>query len=278
MSEPRELKVDGVGWSAKSRTIIDDISFACAPGSVTGIIGPNGSGKTTLLSVVAGLRRPTTGAVWVGEADVHALKGRERARRIALVEQEASTSLDLTVRDVVALGRIPHGSRWRTSGDVDDSDGLLARAMEFAQVDDLADRAWQTLSGGERQRSHLARAIAQEPGVLLLDEPTNHLDLQHQIDFLGRVRELGLTTVAALHDLELTGAFCDQVVVLAGGRLVAAGPVGEVLTDAMIAEVYAVDAVVGPHPVHPRPHVRWNGVLDRSYPVESGGRPQFYKM
>ncbi len=262
MSEPVELKVDGIAWSAKSRVIIDDISFACTPGSVTGIIGPNGSGKSTLLSVVAGLRRPTRGAVWAGGADVHALAGRERARRIALVEQEASTSLDLTVRDVVALGRIPHGSRWRTSGDVDDRDGLLARAMDFAKVGHLADRDWQTLSGGERQRAQLARAIAQEPGILLLDEPTNHLDLQHQIDFLGHVRELGLTTVAALHDLELTGAFCDQVVVLSQGRLIAAGPVSEVLTAAMIAEVYGVDAVVEPHPVRSRPHVRWNGVLE----------------
>ena len=266
MSTAREssrLRADRIAWAVGGRRIIDEVSLECEPGTVTGVIGPNGSGKTTLLRVLAGLRRPTAGRVQVGGADLHAMRARERARRIALVEQEASTSLELRVRDVIGLGRTPHGSRWWT-GPAPGDEEIVATAMRVADVEHLADRPWQTLSGGERQRTHLARAIAQQPGILLLDEPTNHLDLQHQIDFLGRVRELGLTTIAALHDLELAAAFCDRLVVLKDGGLVISGPVADVLTADLLAQVYAVDAVVGPHPVRPRPHLCWNGVVDEA--------------
>lgn len=254
------LRADRVCWAVSGRRILDEVSLECGPGTVTGVIGPNGSGKTTLLRVLAGLRRPTSGSVEIEGDDLHRLNARERARRVALVEQGATTDLELRVRDVIGLGRTPHGSRWRTGMDARD-EVVVATAMNAADVAHLADRPWQSLSGGERQRTHLARALAQQPRILLLDEPTNHLDLQHQLDFLGRVRRLALTTVAALHDLELAAAFCDRLVVIQDGRLVASGPVAEVLTTPMIAGVYGVDAAVGAHPLQPRPHVRWNGVI-----------------
>ncbi|WP_067431587.1 ABC transporter ATP-binding protein, partial [Nocardioides jensenii] len=226
-----KLEARSVAWRANGRTIIDGIDLLCEPGTVTGLLGPNGSGKTTLLHVLGGLRRPSAGAVRVDEAGLHRIPARNRARAIALVEQGSSTHLDLTVRQVVELGRIPHRGRWQAS--YDDRE-VIDDAMRLADIDELADRHWPTLSGGERQRTQLARAMAQRPRALLLDEPTNHLDLGHQLDFLARVRELGLTTVAALHDLELAAAFCDRVAVLDRGRLVAAGPVAEVLTSELI--------------------------------------------
>lgn len=260
MSAP-DVVVDWVVVRLGGTTVLDGVSLACRPGRVTGLLGPNGSGKTTLLHTVAGLRRPAAGRVLLGGQDVHALRARERARLVALVEQVASTSLELPVRQVVDLGRVAH--RVRFGPPLSDPDGAdaVARAMATAQVEHLADRSWHALSGGERQRVHLARALAQEPAVLLLDEPTNHLDLGHQLDFLERVRGLGLTTVAALHDLELAAAYCDDLVVLDRGRLVAHGPVAEVLTPALVAEVYGVRVTVEPHPTQPRPHVRWDGVV-----------------
>ncbi|MFC5678786.1 ABC transporter ATP-binding protein [Aeromicrobium endophyticum] len=236
------VDVRGVGWDVDGRTIVDEVTATVRPGTFTGLIGPNGSGKTTLLHVVAGLLAPDRGSVRVDGDDVHAMGARDRATRVALLEQHASTTLDLTVRQVVELGRIPHRGRW--PGRSDEGAEQVDRALRLSRVDGLVDRRWQTLSGGERQRVQLARALAQEPQVLLLDEPTNHLDLSHQIDFLATVRDLEVTVVAALHDLDLAAAFCDDLVVLRQGRVVASGAVADVMTSGMIREVYDVSTSV----------------------------------
>jgi iron complex transport system ATP-binding protein len=255
------LELRGITWTPGDRPVLDGVDLTCGAGRVTGLLGPNGSGKTSLLHIAAGLREPDSGEVLLGGVDLHSLRPRERARRVALVEQQADTGLDLSVSEVVALGRTPHRplmSSWRRDPD---HDAAVTRGLRVARVEHLAARPWHELSGGERQRVHLARALAQEPGLLLLDEPTNHLDLGHQLDVLSRVRELGFTVVAALHDLELAAAYCDDVAVLLAGRLLAHGPVEEVLTQDLVEEAYAVDADIEPHPRHPRRHVRWNGVL-----------------
>lgn len=254
-----KIEAEAVSWQVNGKKIIEDINLSCPPGTFTGLLGPNGSGKTTLLHVMAALRKATHGRVLVDGRDLHRVSGAERAKAVALVEQDASTNLDITVHDVVALGRIPHRGRW--AGATDDTEAI-ERAMEIAKVAHLADRRWPTLSGGERQRTHLARAVAQQSAVLLLDEPTNHLDLGHQLDFLTRVRQLGLTTVAALHDLELALGFCDRLVVLDHGHVVAAGSTETVLTRELIADVYGVDATVEQHPLTGRPHLRWNGPIE----------------
>lgn len=250
------VQAHDIDWGVKELTILHQVSVDCPAGSVTGLIGPNGSGKTSLLHVVAGLRRPTRGRIEVGGEDVHAWSGRDRARRIALLEQHATTGLDLTVRQVVELGRIPHRGRW--PGRLDEGGAQIERALRVGRVHELADRRWRTLSGGERQRVQLARALAQEPEVLMLDEPTNHLDLRHQIDFLGTVRELGITTVAALHDLDLAAAYCDRLVVMDGGHVVAAGPVEHVLSADLVQDVYGVRVTVDRHAAADRLHVVWH--------------------
>ncbi len=250
------LTAERVSWRVGGRTILDDVSLDCAPGTVTGLLGPNGSGKTTLLHLMAGLRRSSSGACRLGDDDVHRMPARARARRIAVLEQHSSTGLPLTARQVIELGRIPHRGRWPAARD--EGADEVAEAMRRTAVAHLAERDWQTLSGGERQRVQLARALAQQPDVLMLDEPTNHLDLAHQLDLLATVRELGLTTVVALHDLDLAAAFCDRVVVLRDGRVAACGPPHEVLTAGLIAQVYGVEATVGPHEHSGRLHVVWH--------------------
>lgn len=250
------MRAEQIVWEVPGRRILDRVSVECRPGTVTGLLGPNGSGKTSLLHLLAGLRRPASGRVQLGGTDLHCLAPRDRARRIAVLEQHATTGLDLRVRQVIELGRIPHRGRW-PSGPGEGA-AALAHAVDLAEVGDLLERHWQTLSGGERQRVQLARALAQEPEFLILDEPTNHLDLGHQIDFLATVRRLGLTVIAALHDLDLAAAFCDQLVLLQGGRVVAAGTAAEVLTPAAIQDVYGVRTTVGPHPDSGRLHVVWH--------------------
>jgi iron complex transport system ATP-binding protein len=250
------ITVRDLTWGVRDHTILHHISAACPEGAVTGLLGPNGSGKTSLLHLMAGLRRPAAGTVRLGEDDVHRMAARARARRIAVLEQHSSTGLPLTAGQVVELGRIPHRGRWPARRD--EGADEIGEAMRLAEVTHLAERDWQTLSGGERQRVQLARALAQGPSVLMLDEPTNHLDLAHQIDLLATVRDLGLTVVAALHDLDLAAAFCDHVVVLRAGEVVASGPPSQVLTARLVDDVYGVEATVGTHPAFGRLHVVWH--------------------
>jgi iron complex transport system ATP-binding protein len=222
---------------------------------VTGLLGPNGAGKSTLLRVIAGIDRPTRGRVLLDGGAVHALRRRDAARRIALLEQNASLSGDLTVTEVVLLGRIPHRSGPFDIGDGTDDRAIAARALAAAAALPLADRSWHSLSGGERQRVQIARALTQQPSLLLLDEPTNHLDVSAQLSLLARVRGLGLTSIAALHDLNLAAAYCDHLIVLTEGRLVAAGTPEQVLRPELIKRVYGADCDVIAHPRHGHPLV-----------------------
>ncbi|MGN8246774.1 putative F420-0 ABC transporter ATP-binding protein [Cellulomonas soli] len=264
-----ELSIRQVGTRLGGRWVVDGVDATPPAGALTGLLGPNGAGKTTLLRLVAGLLTPEAGAVLVGgdgphatpgsssgtgtatttPVAVHTLPRRERARRIALLEQESSATVPLSVRDVVALGRIPYRTLWGADTDTD----AVERALVAAEADHLADRTWSTLSGGERQRVHIARALAQQPTLLLLDEPTNHLDVAAQLHLLAFVRDLGTTTVAALHDLNLAAAFCEHVLVLSAGRLAAAGHPRDVLTPALLHQVYGVEADVLTHPRTGRP-------------------------
>ena len=249
-----DLTLDGVGTRLGGRWVVDGIDATPPAGHLTGLLGPNGAGKTTLLRLVAGLLPPEKGAVLIHETPVHELSRRTRARQIALLEQESTSTVPLTVREVVSLGRIPYRSLWGTDPD----DGAVDRALVSAQADHLADRPWSSLSGGERQRVLIARALAQEPELLLLDEPTNHLDVSAQLSLLAFVRDLGTTTVAALHDLNLAAAFCEHVLVLADGHLAAAGHPREVLTPALLRAVYGVEADILEHPRTGRPVIAFH--------------------
>ncbi|MFI7025672.1 ABC transporter ATP-binding protein [Micromonospora sp. NPDC049900] len=243
------LEIHDVSWSVPAARLLDGVTCSAPRGTLVGLLGPNGSGKTTLLRVVAGLIAPGSGTVTVAGDDVAGLPRATAARRMALLAQYAETDLDLTALDVVLLGRTPHRrSRW---SDTDTDRAAAADALDRVDMTGYAHRRWQTLSGGERQRVQLARALAQEPQLLLLDEPTNHLDIGHQLQLLGLVRRSGVTTLAALHDLNLAAMFCDLVVVLRQGRVVASGPPAEVLTPALLADVYAVDADVALHDGRP---------------------------
>ncbi|GAA4878307.1 ABC transporter ATP-binding protein [Saccharopolyspora cebuensis] len=249
-----------LSWHAGGALIVDGISTEVEPGRTLGLLGPNGSGKSSLLRLLAGLRRPSAGSVLLDERELGGFGRRELARRVAVVEQESSTELDLSVRDVVALGRTPHRTGW--GGEHPDDAAAVRRALAATGLDGLAERRWHALSGGERQRTQIARALAQEPSELLLDEPTNHLDIAHQLELLALIRTLPLTTVVALHDLNLAAGYCDRLLVLAGGRAVAAGAPADVLTEDLVAEVYGVACEVVATP-EGAPHIRFRGPVGR---------------
>ena len=245
------VTVDGVSVDVGSTRILHDVSLEARPGEVLGLLGPNGSGKSTLLRAVSGIHRPATGSVTLDDLDVVSAGRAEVARRCAVLTQDHATDVELTVLDVVLLGRIPHR---RSSSAVLDLE-LATASLRRTDAEHLAGRAFPTLSGGERQRVLLARALCQEPTVLLLDEPTNHLDVSHQLALLELVGQLGTTCVVALHDLTLAGAYCDRVALLRDGRLEAVGAPAEVLTAERIEDVYGVDCDLLTHPRTGRPVV-----------------------
>ncbi|MEZ7124871.1 ABC transporter ATP-binding protein [Nonomuraea sp. AD125B] len=233
------LRAHDVRWTAQGRPIVDGITVAFTPGGLTGLLGPNGSGKSTFLRLLAGLLRPHGGTVLLDGHDLDRLPRRDVARRLAVVAQEVSTDAELTVLDVALLGRIPHRRRLAASTGEDDL-VHARRALRRCGVAELEHRRWSTLSGGERQRVNIARALAQEPTELLLDEPTNHLDIAHQLALLDLLAATPVTVVTALHDLNLAAQYCDQLLLLHQGRLVAAGPPAEVLTEETVERVYRV--------------------------------------
>nr|WP_156726307.1 ABC transporter ATP-binding protein [Streptomyces apocyni] len=264
---PRQLPTlaaDRVSRAIDGRLILDGVSLTPRPGSVTGLLGPNGSGKSTLLRLLSGVLAPVSGVVTLDGRPLPEWGRRAVARRVAVVEQHADTLVELTVLEVVRLGRIPYRRAWTPAAEADDR--AVRTALEHTGLTDRADQPWHTLSGGERQRVQIARALAQEPRELLLDEPTNHLDIQHQLDLLNLVTELPVTSIIALHDLNLAAMHCDQVVVLRKGRVVTAGTPAATLTESLIADVYGVRATVTRPGPDDRPHIRFLGTV-------AGARP-----
>jgi iron complex transport system ATP-binding protein len=242
-----EVSADAVSVTVDGVTILHPTSLRADAGRVVGVVGPNGSGKSTLLKVIYRAWKPGTGTVLVGDDSVWSLRPREAARRIGVLHQADDVGFDFTVEEIVGLGRLPHQRLPGQAGDHDRA--IVAEALERCSVGHLRHRLVDSLSGGERQRALIARALAQQPRVLVLDEPSNHLDIGSQLDLLTLVRDLGVTVVTALHDLNLALAYCDDVVVLHRGRVLDAGPVEDVLTEDLVGDVYGVRCHRGVHPL-----------------------------
>ncbi|WP_455274001.1 ABC transporter ATP-binding protein [Rhizobium herbae] len=249
------ISIHDVHWSAGGLMIVNGISIDVAPGKTLGLLGPNGSGKSSLLKLICRLRNVKSGVIALGNTDIAGMARLDIARRMALVEQQATTEAQVTVLDVVRLGRTPHRgplSPWSAADDKAVND-----ALRHVGLPERAGQLWHTLSGGERQRVHIARALAQTPSELLLDEPTNHLDIQHQLEILSLVARLPITSIIALHDLNLAAMFCDNLAVLHHGKVVAAGAPEEVLTEDLIADVFGVRAYIERSAHHGRQHVHY---------------------
>jgi len=196
--EPAALSPEAVAWS---NGILAPVTLSLQPGRILGVLGANGAGKSTLLRMIYRFHKPQSGRVLLDGHDIHRLPARAVAQRIAAVLQEQPTNFALTVAEIVVLGRAPH--RRALAGPSAQDAHIVGHALERLSLDSLADRAFGTLSGGERQRVMVAPALAQEPGLIVLDEPANHLDIRHQLEVLRLVRDLGVTVVASLHDLNL---------------------------------------------------------------------------
>ncbi|WMT92909.1 ABC transporter ATP-binding protein [Pelagibacterium sp. H642] len=242
-----DLRLDNLSVAINGKALVSALTLDVPQGQVVGLIGPNGSGKSTALRCVYRALRPSGGVIRLGNDDLSALSLRATAQSIAALTQEASSDLDFTVEEMVALGRAPHlkGNRRLDAREQD----LCARAMAQLDVAHLAHRGMLDLSGGERQRVMIARALVQEPKILVLDEPTNHLDMRHQIELLSLLKGSGLAVLVVLHDLNLAAACCDYLGVICDGRLFDAGTPREIMTPMVVQEVFGVDVIIVDHPL-----------------------------
>lgn len=222
-----------------ARIVLEGVELTLEPGRLCAVIGPNGAGKSTLLRLLAGIDRPDAGGVSLGGRALENMAPRERARRIAHLPQETAAHWPLTGRDMVALGRLPHGAGLEALGAADAA--AIARAMTRTDTAAFADRRIDMLSAGERARLALARALATEAEVLLADEPVASLDPAQQLAAMDALRDeaaRGAIVVVVLHDLALVSRYADRVVVLAGGQIVGDGPPTAALAPEVLERVY----------------------------------------
>jgi iron complex transport system ATP-binding protein len=254
---PVRLAAERVRLAYDDRVVVDDLDLELTEGSFTAIVGPNGCGKSTLLRALGRLMRPTSGRVLLDGRAIARTPTREVARVLGLLPQAPVAPEGLTVADLVARGRHPHQT-WLRQWSRDD-EAVVAEALAWTDMADLADRPVDELSGGQRQRAWISMALAQGTDLLLLDEPTTYLDLSHQIDVLelvGRLHaERGRTVVVVLHDLNLAARYAERLVAMKDGALVASGAPDEVLTERLLADVFDLEARVLPDPVAGTPMV-----------------------
>jgi len=247
------LHAEQVSWAVATHHIVDSVTLSAADGEFVGLLGPNGSGKSSLLRTIYRLIKPQAGAILLDDDNVWQLSAREVARRMAVVTQEHTGDFDFSVFEMVLMGRNPHKGMF--DRDTDNDFQLVQEALHRVDMASFAQRSFLTLSGGEKQRVLVARALVQQARFLVLDEPTNHLDIHYQLSILELVRQVGVTTIAALHDLNLAAYYCDRLYVLKQGQVVESGTPERVLRPDLIREVYGVGAEIQTHPLTGKPTI-----------------------
>jgi len=258
------LRVEGIQAGYGNEVIIHDISFSMPPGTILGIIGPNGAGKTTLFRVISKLLKPRRGRVLFRGADLSGMSYRVFARHVSVIPQLRTLPPPFTVEEFVSLARYPHGTRLSTMNTEDKR--IVSESLGLLNLEGFRTRRVNALSGGELQRVYLAQGLAQSPELILMDEPTTHLDITHKIRILDVIsslsRDTGLSALIILHDLNLTAAYCDQVIMIRDGGLFARGTPAEILTEDIITSVYETPVRVDVDPATKRPGIFF---LPRAY-------------
>ena len=248
------IRTDSVVKRHGALVAVDDVSLDIRPG-VTAIIGPNGAGKSTLLSAIGRLVAADGGRITVDGHDVATTRTRDLARRLAILRQDNHLAIRLSVEDLVAYGRFPHGGSGRTPEDR----AHVERAVEMLDLSAVRTRFLDELSGGQRQRAFVAMALAQDTDHLLLDEPLNNLDPRHGVALMKLVRRLaderGMTVVVVLHDINVAAQYADDIVAMRDGRVVHHGNVADVITEERLSALYDTPAHVAT--VAARPIVIW---------------------
>ncbi|UOW66978.1 ABC transporter ATP-binding protein [Paraclostridium bifermentans] len=243
-----KLQVKNLEFSIDKKEILKDISFEIPKGSFVGIIGPNGSGKSTILKNIYRLYKPDSGQILLDNKNLLNMKDKDCAKEIAVLAQESNSQFDFTVEQIVKMGRYPYKSVFEdySKKDLD----MVTDMLKRVGLEDYVGRSFSKLSGGEKQRTLIARALVQDTEFLILDEPTNHLDIGYQIQLMDLVKSLNITTLSAIHDMNMASMYCDYLIVMKDGKIKNCGSVKEVITEEMLKEIFGVNAYVGINPMN----------------------------
>jgi iron complex transport system ATP-binding protein len=244
---PIQLQVDQLSWSINNTNILKNISFNVNKGEVIGIIGPNGAGKTSLLRCITNQQQNTRstelhGSIYLNNKKLKYYNSKQLAQHFALVAQKAEAIFSLTVIDIVKMGLLPHKNLFALDDDHDKAQIKLA--LVKVGLDHAEKMTFNALSGGEQQRVLIARALVQQAQILILDEPTNHLDVYYQHQILALVKQLKVTVIMTVHDLNLASQYCQRLLLLNQGQLIADGSPVDVLTESQLSAVFKLPCQV----------------------------------
>ena len=236
------IEVHGVSFSYNGKDALKDVDLVFRKGAITGIIGPNGSGKTTLIKLLDRILSPRLGSVLVNGKDIKRIDKRSIARRMGYVPQRMENWRPETVFNTVLLGRIPYMRFGPGRRDLE----IVEEVLRELDIEDISQRMTNELRGGQRQTVAIARALAQRPRVLLFDEPTSSLDIKHQLEVMHLIRrqnKRGITSVIAIHDLNLAARYCQDFIMLKEGKVRYTGG-REVIKPENIRDIYGVDVEI----------------------------------
>ncbi len=251
------MEVKHLSWATSSKKVLDDLSFTIERGDFVGILGPNGVGKSSLLRCMYQYMTPDSGDIFLNNRNITSISHREFASKVAVVLQHTPVGFSMTARQLLATGLINQQKWWQSiNHGVEKIE--IDRVLSLVGLTDKAEQVFESLSGGEQQRLLIARALLQKPEILLLDEPTNHLDVGYQVEILKLIKNLEITVVASIHDLNLASAFCDKLLLLREGKLIKSGTPSQVLTPASIENIYGVKTEVDRHPQGEHPRVTYH--------------------
>lgn len=235
-----DLNIKNLSVTIEEKKIIEDLNIDIEAKNLVGIIGPNGSGKSTLLKTIYRVLKYNEGSIYINGKDIKVMSLRETAKEMAVVAQHNEQEFDFNVYDMVLIGRSPH-KKFLERDSRDDYE-IVDEALEKVDMLAYKERKYNSLSGGEKQRIILARALAQQTNCLILDEPTNHLDIKYQFQFMNIAKNLDITVIAAIHDLNIASLYCDEIYALKDGKIVKSGSPADIFTEKLIYDLYEVES------------------------------------
>lgn len=238
------LKIENLTYAIENNFISNDINISFKENTFTGVIGPNGSGKSTLLKQIYRVLKPTKGKIYLKNFDIEKISSKEIAKQMAVLPQENQSDFDYTVREIILMGRFPYHSVFCGDHDLEKDVELMKKYLNIVGLTEQENQPFKTLSGGEKQRVLLARALVQEGNLLILDEVTNHLDIGYQYKVLEILKNLNMTIISAIHDLNLAMKFCDYVVLIDKGRVIMEGKPKDIITTENLKNIFKIDAQI----------------------------------
>ncbi len=249
-----KLEVEDIKYSIDQKLIVKGVSLGIEEGDFVGLIGPNGCGKSTLLKNIYRVYKPDSGAVYIDGRALNDMTSREVAKEMSVMQQENNVEFDMTVYDMVMLGRFAHQNLWHN--DKIREREIVEDAIKEVGMEGYEERSFLSLSGGEKQRTLVARALVQQSSLIILDEPTNHLDIGYQYQIMNILKsQKDLTVFSSIHDMNIAACYCDKIIMMKAGHIVKVGTPEEVMVPDMIKGLFGVDTQITNNPVTGKPNI-----------------------